>query len=118
MVRGIFTAARTARKISSQERKFAKQTGATALDDFLGGTAEVDVDSVVAEVFDHARGFGHDFGIGTEKLRRDGVLVFLELQIARVFGGASGNAFGAGELRHEETAAALGANDAAERGCR
>ena len=60
MVSGIFTAARTVRKISREQREFAKQAGAAALDYFFGGAAEVDVHGVVAEVFDHAGGFGHD----------------------------------------------------------
>ena len=59
MVSGIFTAARTARKICSEQRQIAQQAGAAALDNFFGGAAEIDVDGVVAEVFDHTRGVGH-----------------------------------------------------------
>jgi hypothetical protein len=42
------------------------------------------------------------------------VLVFLKEKIASGFSGATGDAFGAGELRHEEAAATLCANDAAK----
>src|SRR5580704_622405 len=99
----------------SEERKIAQQAGAATLNDFLGGTAEIDVHGVIAEVFDHACGFGHDVWIRAEELRGDGVLIFLEIEIAQCFGGAAGDAFGAGELRHEQAATAETANDAAEK---
>src|SRR2546421_5882816 len=97
-----------------EKRKIAEQTGAAALDDFFGGAAEVDVHGVVAKILYHFRGFGHDSGIRAEKLRGDGMLVFLEVEIAQSFRGAARDAFGAGELRHEQAAAAEPANDAAE----
>src|SRR5277367_502337 len=62
-----------------QKIEIAKQAGATAFHDFFGGTAEVDIHGVVAEVFDHLGGVGHDLGIGTEKLGGDGVFVFLKI---------------------------------------
>src|SRR5277367_3445763 len=62
-----------------QQREVAEQAGATAFHDLLGGAAEVDVHGVVAEVFDHFGGVGHDLGIGAEELRSDGVFVFLKI---------------------------------------
>ena len=98
----------------AQQREIAKKAGAAALDDFFGGAAEVDVHGVVAEVFDHARGVGHDLRTGAEELRGDGVLVFLEIEIAESFLRAAGDALGAGELGHQEAAVAEAADDAAE----
>ena len=51
---------------------------------------------------------------GAEELRGDGMLVFLEIEIAKRFVGAAGDAFGAGELGHQQAAAAEAANDATE----
>jgi len=42
------------------------------------------------------------------------MLVFLEVEIAQRFLRAARDAFGAGELRHQQAAAAEAANDAAE----
>ena len=54
-------------------------------------------------------------GIGAEELRGDGMLVFLEIEIAKSFCGAAGDAFGGGELGHQQAAAAEAADDAAEK---
>src|SRR5262249_53808301 len=67
------------------------------------------------KIFDHPSGISHHSGIAAEELSGDGVLVFLEIQIAKRFGGAARDALGAGELRHEQTAAAQAADDAAEK---
>src|SRR5580704_13393018 len=98
-----------------EERKIAQQAGAAALDYFLCRAAEIDVHGVIAQVFDHAGGFGHDFRIRAEKLRGDGMLVFLKIKIAKRFGSTARDAFGAGELRHKQAAAAEAANDAPEK---
>src|SRR3984893_8227943 len=89
-----------------EQRHVAKEAGAAALDDLFGGAAEIDVDRVVAEVFDHSCGLAHSFGGGAEKLCGDGVLVFLKIEVAQSFFGAAGDAFGAGELGHQQSAAA------------
>ena len=99
----------------AEERKIAQQARAATLDDFLGGAAEIDVHGVVAEFLDHAGSFGHDGRVRAEKLRGDGMLVFLKIEIAKRFGGAARDAFGAGELRHQQAAAAESANDATEK---
>src|SRR5579863_8553055 len=99
----------------AEQRKIPQQAGAAALDDFLGRAAQIDVHGVVAEVFDHAGGIGHDLRICAEELRGDGMLVFLKIEITERLGGAAGDAFGAGELRHEQAATAEAANDAAEK---
>ena len=44
----------------AEEIEIAKEAGAAALDNFFGGAAEIDVDGVVAEVFDHFGGASHD----------------------------------------------------------
>src|SRR2546421_10036045 len=64
-----------------QQGQLAEQAGAAAFHDFLGGAAEVDVHGVVTKVLDHLRRFGHDSRIRAKKLRRDGMLVFLEVEI-------------------------------------
>ncbi len=97
-----------------EQRHVAQQAGAAALDNFFGGAAEIDVHGVVAKVFDHAGGFGHDFRAGTEELRGDGMLVFLEIKIAQSLFCAAGDSFGAGEFGHEQAAAAEAADHAAE----
>ena len=103
------------RKISPSKRKIAKQAGTAALDDFLGGAAEIDVHGVVAEIFDHAGSFGHDLRIRAEELRGDGMLIFLKIEIAERFGSAASDPFGAGELRHEQAAGAEAANHATKK---
>ena len=99
-------------------RKVAQQAGAAvALHDFLGGTSEVQVDEVEAESLDHFGGFGHHLGIAAEKLGRDRVLVFVEVEIALgllIF--LAQNSVGRGELGHDETASAEVADEAAEDG--
>ena len=98
----------------AEQREVAEEAGAAALHDFFGGAAEVDVDGVVAEVLDHSGGVGHDLRVGAEELRGDGVLVFLEIKVAESFVGAAGDAFGAGELGHQQAAVAEAADDTAE----
>ena len=46
------------------------------------------------------------------------MLIFLEVEIAEGFGGAPGDALGAGELGHEQAAAAEAANDSPEKSIR
>src|SRR5258708_2504521 len=80
------------------------------------GYDAVDINlGVIAEILDHLRGFGHDGWIRAEELRGDGMLVFLKIKIAQSFLGAARDAFGAGELRHQQAAAAKAANDAAKK---
>src|SRR6202042_1581442 len=67
----------------SDGRQVAKQARtAVTLHDLLRRAAKVQVDQIKAESFDHAGGFGHDLRIAAEELRRDGMLVFVKVQIA------------------------------------
>src|SRR5579884_1995848 len=55
-------------KDAGNQRKIAQQAGAAvALHDFFGGAAEVEVDAIEAEVFDHAGGVSEHAGIAAEK---------------------------------------------------
>src|SRR5206468_9897993 len=98
--------------------KVAQQAGTSvALDDFFRGAAQVQVDQVEAQAFDHAGSLGHDLRIAAEKLRRDGVLVFVEVKIALgllVF--LAEDAVGRGELGHDESASAQVADEASKDG--
>jgi len=64
-----------------QQRHIAQEPGSAALDDFLRRAPEIDVDSVVPEILDHARGFAHNFRARPKKLRSDRMLVFLKIQV-------------------------------------
>jgi hypothetical protein len=57
----------------------AQQTGASALDDFFRGAAQVDVHDIEAQGFDRGSGSSQSSGIGAEELRGDGVLAGLEI---------------------------------------
>ena len=96
-------------KIAQQARP------AVALDDLLRRTTEIQVDQVETKAFDHARGFCHDLGIASEKLCRDGMLVFIKMKIA--FGLlvlSAEDAIGRGELGHNQATAGEIANEATE----
>src|SRR5260370_42320241 len=47
-----------------EQRHVAQQAGAAALHYFFGWAAPIYVAPVVPKIFDHARGFGHDFRVG------------------------------------------------------
>jgi len=88
---------------------------AAALHDFFGGTAEINIHGVEAEVFDHFCSFRHDCRICAEKLRGNGMLVLLKKEVAIDFLGVARDAFGRGELRHQQAAASEAADHAAEK---
>ncbi len=67
----------------SDQRQVAQQAGAAvALDDFVDGAAEVEIEDVEAEILADAGGVGHDGWVGAEELGGDGMLVGLEVQVA------------------------------------
>ena len=115
-------AARTVAQDTLDQRKIAQQAGAAvAGHHFFHRASEVDVDDVEAHVLAIARGVGHHVRVGAEQLRGNGMLIRVEIEIAEGAGGLGGarggdDAVGAGELRHDESAAALGADQAAEHG--
>jgi len=104
------------------EGQIAQQArAAVAFHDFVHRAAEVDIDDIEAAVLAHARGIGHDGGVGTEKLAGNGMLFGFEIEIAEVAvvllrGAGADYAVRAGELRHEQAAAALVADEAPEDG--
>ena len=105
------------------QRQIAQQAGAAvALDHFVDGAAEVEIEDVEAQILADAGGFGHDVGVGAEELGGDGMLVGVEAEIAlQGLVGLAGlerraDAVRAGELGHDESAAAQIANEAAEHG--
>ena len=97
-------------------RQIAQQAGAAALHDFFHGAAEIDVDVVEAEMFGERGGRSHHLLIGAEDLRGDGMLVVVEIKVVQCAGGIASEAFGAGELGHDEAAAAEAADYTAEDG--
>ena len=104
------------------QRQVAQQPGAAvALHHLIDRTAEVDVEDVEAQVLAHAGGIGHDCRIGAEQLRGDRMLLRIEGQVLQGAGGflaAAGgaDAMRAGELGHDQAAAAQSADEAAEDG--
>ena len=54
----------------TEKVKVAEQAGAAALHDFFGRAAEIDVHGIVAQVFDHFCGAGHDFADWRRKVVR------------------------------------------------
>ena len=114
----------TERQKPFDQRKISQQAGtAIAADHFFHRTSEVDVDMVEAEILAIARGIGHHLGIRAEKLCGDGMFIRIEVQIAecarrpgRFTVGFRGRDYAvrAGELGHDETASALGPDQAAE----
>jgi hypothetical protein len=97
------------------QRQVAQQSGtAVALYHFLRRAAEVQVHQVEAEVFDQARGIGKHCGIAAEQLRRDGMLVVIEMQVAAAHAAVAEHAVGGSELGHDQPAAAEIADEAAE----
>src|SRR5579871_2855435 len=100
------------------QRKIAQQSGtAVALHYLIDGAAEVDIHNVEPEILARSRGVRHYLRIRSEKLRRDGMLFRLEIEIAkrprRLFASClqrCDDAVRAGELSHDESAAALVAN--------
>src|ERR1019366_8611657 len=91
-----------------------------ALDHFVDGAAEVEVEDVEAQVLADARGFAQDGGVGAEQLGGNGVFVGVEAEVAlECLVGLVGlerraDAVRAGELRHDEPAAAKIANETSE----
>ena len=116
-MKGIFTAARTDSKIWRISGQVAEEAGAAvALHYFFCGTAEVEIDQVEAEIFDEARGVGQDAGIAAEELGGDGMLVFVEVQVASANALIAEDAVGGGELGHDQAASAEIFDEAAEDG--
>src|ERR1700680_5276105 len=73
------------------------------------------MDEVEAQILDHPDGVCHDAGIATKKLGRDGMLVFVEVQVAfglLIF--LAEYTVGRGELGHDQAASAEVADEAAE----
>src|SRR5262249_13892617 len=97
-----------------EQRKVTEQSRTAALHDLLGRAPQIDVYRVVAEVFDHLGGLGHDRRIRPEKLRGDGMLVLLEVEITKRLRRAPRDALGAGELRHQQPTTAQTADHAPE----
>ena len=121
MVSGIEMAARTCRSRRLDQRQVAQQArAAVALHHLVHRAAEVDIDDVEAQVLADARGVGHHLRIGAEQLRGDGVLLRLEGQILAACGVGlrapqrGADAVRAGELGHDQAAAAQVADEAAE----
>src|SRR5579872_172555 len=94
----------------------AEQAGASvALYDLFRRAAEVEIDQVEAESFDHAGGFGHDVRIAAEKLGGDRMLVLVEMEVAlRLLILLAQDAVGRGELGHDEATSAQIADEAPE----
>ncbi len=120
-------AARTLRQNLLHQRQIAQQAGAAvAFHDLVHRAAEIDVDNVEAQILADLGGVGHDVRVGAEKLRRDGVLLGLEREVAERARGflvrtvarahAIDYAMRAGEFGHHQSAAALVADQAAENG--
>jgi len=69
-------------KNTTNRGQIPQQAGsAIALDDLLRRTAQIEVDQVKTELLDQVGGLGHDPGIAAKQLRRDRVLVFVEMEI-------------------------------------
>ena len=102
----------------ADERQIAQQAGASvAGDDLAGGAAEVEIDEVEAHILDDLRGFRERGRIAAEELRRDGMLVAVEREVALgLLVLVADDAVGRGELGHHESAAAEIADEAAEDG--
>ena len=116
-------ASRTVAQQPLDQGKVAQQAGASiARHHFLHRAAEVDIDDIEAQVLAVARGVRHHGRVGAEKLRGNGVLIRVEIAdtgrrgVGFVARADAHDAVGAGELRHDEPAAALGADQAAEDG--
>ena len=88
MVNGMEIAERTVRRISSTRGKIAQQTrSAVALHHFVHRAAEIDIDDIEPHILANAGGIGHHRRIGSEQLRRNGMLFGFESQIAKGTGG-------------------------------
>ena len=105
------------------EGEVAEAAGAAvAADDLFDGAAEVDVDEIEAEILAVTGGVGHDFRVGAEELGGDGVFFGFKAEVAFfglggfVFAEASDDAVAGCKFRHDEAAAALGADEATEDG--
>ena len=103
--------------------QIAQQAGtAVALDHFVDRAAEVEIEDIEPEVLADTRRFGQDRGVGAEELGGDGVLVRVEAEISlQGLIGLTGferraDTVGAGELSHDQAAAAEVANETAEDG--
>ena len=98
------------------QRQVAQQTRpAVALHDFLGRTAEVQVDQIEAEVLHHAGGVRKRRGVAAKQLRRNRVFVAIKREV--LFGFlvlVPDDAVSRGELGHHEAAAAQVTDEPAE----
>ena len=66
------------------QRQIAQQSRtAVALHHFVDRAAEVDVDDIESKILASLGRVGHHLGIGAKQLRRDGMLLRLEVQIAK-----------------------------------
>ena len=97
-------------------RQIAQQPRSTvALNHFFGGTSEIQIYKIEAQVFDNAGSLSHDLRIAAKQLRRNGMLVFVEMEISLgllVF--SAQHAIGGRELGHDQAASAEIADEAAE----
>ena len=85
-VKGIFTAARTASKISPNRRQIAQQSrAAIALHHFLRRATQVQIHQIESQVLDNPSRLRHRLGIAAKKLRRNRMLVLVEMQIALAY---------------------------------
>ena len=86
-VKGMVMAARMRFEDGLDQREVAQQAAAAvAVDDALGGAAEVEVDEVEAGVLADAGAVGQRVGIGAEDLRGDRVLVLVVGEVALALG--------------------------------
>ena len=88
---------------------------AIALDDFFRRAAQIQINQIKAKALHHARRLGHHLRIAAKQLRRNGMLVFVKMQIALSFLiFLTQNTIGRGELGHDQPASAQVADEAAE----
>jgi len=101
----------------ADHRKVAQQArSAVALDYFFRRATEVEIDQVKAQVFDQARRFAKHPGVAAEKLRRHGMLVFVEMQVASADALVTQYAVSGGEFGHDQAASAKVFDEATENG--
>src|ERR1700691_6236046 len=94
--------------------QITQQPRAAALHYFFYGAAQVDVHLIETQIFGERSGGSHHWRIGTENLRGDGMLVGVKVQIMQRARGIAGQAFGAGEFRHDQAARTERPNHAAK----
>ena len=97
-------------------RRLAHEAAAgVVLGDLGYRTAHVDVDDVGAHAFDDLRGLGHLLRIAAEDLNRDRPLFLRVLGVLQRAIDAADQPLGADHLGHDQTAAAMPLDEAAER---